>query len=124
MLHEIIIWATVLLIISLQIKIFLETRNKIKSYESIMKNPQSFETFKIYISEKEIETIDSQHILDNLNHYTQNPSLRPIDEIVNTEKNFQPNLFEDFSHIDEQFDSSEDELPNSNNDLSTDNLLL
>ena len=52
MIHEVIIWATVILIISLQFKIFSETRSKIKSYQNIMKNPQSVKVYKVYISEK------------------------------------------------------------------------
>jgi endonuclease V-like protein UPF0215 family len=79
--HDVIIWLAVLIIIGLQIKIFLETKKKISSYESIMKNPHNFKTYKVYIPENEIETIESQQILDNLNHYSRNPELLAIDKI-------------------------------------------
>lgn len=94
MIHEVIIWATVILIISLQFKIFSETRSKIKSYQNIMKNPQSFKVYKVYISEKELETIDSQHILNNLGHYSKNPQLKSIDEIESIQEDFTNLLLE------------------------------
>ena len=105
MLHEIIIWGTVLLIIVLQIKIYLETRKKIKSYESIMKNPERFKTYKVYISEKEIETIDSQHILDNINHYSKNPNKKSLDEINSFQQESDSRIF--------QADFTFDDLENS-----------
>jgi hypothetical protein len=94
MIHEVIIWATVILIISLQIKIFLETKRKIKSYENIMINPQSFKVYKVFISEHELETIDSQNIINNLWRYSQNPQLKAIDEIETSQEDFTDLLFE------------------------------
>ncbi len=94
MLHTIIIWATVSIIIGLQVKIFWETRNKIKSYESIMRNPQSFKTYKIYISAKEIETIDSQHILDNISHYSKNPDHTSLDAIDSFQQERDSSVFQ------------------------------
>ncbi len=113
MLHEIIIWATVLIIIGLQVKIFLETKNKIKSYESIMKNPQSFKTYKVYISEKEIETIDSQHILDNLNHYSKNPTLRSIEDIKSDD-----NIHLSFDFDNEDENALDDDIFDIDDDLA------
>lgn len=94
MIHEVIIWATVIIIISLQIKIFLETKRKIKSYENIMINPQSFKVYKVYISERELDTIDSQHIIEFIWRYSQNPQLKSIDSIETNQEDFTDLLFE------------------------------
>jgi len=97
MIHEVIIWATVILIICLQFKIFLETRIKIKSYQNIMKNPEGFKVYKVYISEKELETIDSQHIINNLGHYSKNPQLKSLDEIESLQEDLTNLMFENES---------------------------
>lgn len=97
---DVIIWLAVLIIIGLQIKIFLETKKKISSYESIMKNPQDFKTYKVFVSENEIETIDSQHILNNLALYTRNPESLVIDKIEKVSEN--PLLLFDIDNIQEE----------------------
>lgn len=110
--HDVIIWIAVMIIIGLQIKIFLETRKKISSYESIMKNPEGFTTYKVYISENEIETIDSQHIVNNLSQYCRNPKLLEIDKIEKVHEENQT-LFsdDDFEeYIDDDFQDEMDNL--------------
>lgn len=74
--HEFIIWTIIVFIVLFQSNILIKTLRNINNYKKILDKPSKFQTCKVYIPVDEIETIDPSHIIDNLNHYKQNPNLK------------------------------------------------
>jgi hypothetical protein len=78
MIHQTLIWLLIIGIVIFQIYIFKKTYDKIVSYKNILNKPEKFHIHKVYVDADEIEHIDSEHIINNLNYYKQNPNLRDM----------------------------------------------
>lgn len=81
--HKLIIWILILFIVIFQIYIFIKTKEKIISFRKILENPEKFKTYKVFIPEDEIENIDSELIINNIDHYKKNPILNSVIEQIN-----------------------------------------
>ena len=95
MLHQTLIWILIIGIVIFQLYVFKKTTEKIKSYKSILNKPEKFAIHKVYVKAEEIDSIDSEHILENLNYYKQNPNLRFIEEDIIDDSLFNVNQIEE-----------------------------
>jgi hypothetical protein len=84
--HKLIIWILILFIVIFQIYIFIKTKEKIISFRKILENPEKFKTYKVFIPEDEIENIDSELIINNIDHYKKNPILYSVIEQMDENK--------------------------------------
>lgn len=105
--HEFIIWTIIVSIVLFQFNIFIKTIRNINNYKKILEKPTKFQTCKVFVPIDEIETIDPSHIIDNLNHYKQNPNLKSDSTYSMSYKN----------QLDEELDEELDEDIYMNNDL-------
>jgi hypothetical protein len=113
--HEFIIWTIIVFIVLFQSNILIKTLRNINNYKKILDKPSKFQTCKVYIPVDEIETIDPSHIIDNLNHYKQNPNLKSESSYSISYKNQFEDELEDSSTFE-----LEDEFNENNNIIEED----
>ena len=78
--HQLILWVIILGIVIFQVSILKDTIKKVKLFLQVLSDSNRFRVHKVYVPIDEIDTINSQDIIDNLNHYKQNPSFKKISE--------------------------------------------
>jgi hypothetical protein len=79
--HELILWILIIGIVIFQIIVLSETIQKVKSYIIVLSQKERYKTHKVYIPVEEIDSIDSQLIIDNLSHYTKKPLSIKVDKL-------------------------------------------
>jgi hypothetical protein len=82
--HQLILWVIILGIVIFQVSILKDTIKKVKLFLQVLSDSNRFRVHKVYVPIDEIDTINSQDIIDNLNHYKQNPILKKISETDTT----------------------------------------
>ncbi len=78
--HQLILWVIIFGIVIFQVSILKGTIKKVKLFLQVLSNSNKFRVHKVYIPVDEIDTINSQDIIDNIIHYKQNPLLKKISE--------------------------------------------
>lgn len=76
--HIIIIGLIIAIIVSIQIKVFLATKNKISLFKWVIPKSIKFETVQVYIAEDEIKNIKPLDILRNEKKYSTIPVKKDI----------------------------------------------
>lgn len=83
-LHELILWIIILSIIIFQVNVLKDIKQKVKSFIIVLSQTERFKTHKVYIPIDEIDSIESQNIIDNLSHYSKNPAIAKVVDIKST----------------------------------------
>ncbi|MEC5166246.1 hypothetical protein RCH18_001982 [Flavobacterium sp. PL11] len=72
--HDILIGGLIAIIVMAQILVAITTSKKIALFKTIVPEANSFETVKVFIPEDQIKTVTVEHILNNLDSFS-NPTL-------------------------------------------------
>lgn len=76
--HDLLIGILIIIIVAIQVYVFLITLNKIKIYKKIIPEADNFKTIKVFINEKDIESVKLVDLFKNLNMYSENPEPNSI----------------------------------------------
>lgn len=110
--HDILIGGLIAIIVIAQIWVAITTSKKISLFKTIVPEANSFETVKVFIPEDQIKTVTVEHILNNIERFS-NPILLAEPIKKKTKKKVKINEL-----IDEDLNSDEGSILNEAPDLN------